>query len=92
MQREFSTDIKILASDKPGLLADVAASITNLSTNIESIHTQELDQEHVEFVMTLQVKGRDQLAVIIRKLRKLKNTLSVQRIHDQEMREARTLH
>ena len=42
--------------------------------------------------MTLQVKGRDQLASLIRKLRKLKNILSVQRIHDQEMREAQTLH
>jgi len=42
--------------------------------------------------MTLQVKGRDQLAILIRKLRKLRNILSVQRIHDQEMREARTLH
>ena len=92
LQREFSTDVKILASDEPGLLATMAAAITNASTNIESIHTQELDQGHIEFVLTLQVKGRDQLAILIRKLRKLKNILSVQRIHDQEMREAKTLH
>ena len=92
LQREFSTDIKILASDEPGLLATMAAAITNTSTNIESIHTQELDQGHIEFVITLQVKDRDQLAILIRKLRKLKNILSVQRIHDQEMREAQTLH
>jgi GTP pyrophosphokinase len=92
LQREFSTDVKILASDEPGLLATMAAAITNASTNIESIHTQELDQGHIEFVLTLQVKGRDQLAILIRKLRKLKNILSLQRIHDQEMREAQTLH
>ena len=92
LEREFSTDIKILASDEPGLLATMASTITNSATNIESIRTQELDLGHVEFALTLQVKGRDQLASVIRKLKKLKNILSINRIHDQEMREARTLH
>jgi guanosine-3',5'-bis(diphosphate) 3'-pyrophosphohydrolase len=92
LQREFSTDLKILASDEPGLLATMASAITGSSINIESINTQELDQGHIEFIITLQVKGRSQLAIIMRKLKKLKNILSLQRIHDQEMREARTLH
>ena len=92
LDREFSTDIKILASDEPGLLATMASAITSSSTNIESIHTQELDLGHVEFTLTLQVKGRDQLATLIRKLKTLKNILSIHRIHDQEMRQARTLH
>ena len=92
LDREFSTDIKILASDEPGLLATMASAITSSSTNIESINTQELDLGHVEFTLTLQVKGRDQLATLIRKLKTLKNILSIHRIHDQEMRQARTLH
>ena len=92
LERDFSTDIKILASDEPGLLATMASTITNSATNIESIQTQELDLGHIEFVLTLQVKGRDQLASVIRRLKALKNILSINRIHDQEMREARTLH
>ena len=92
MERDFSTDIKILASDEPGLLATMASTITNSATNIESIQTKELDLGHIEFVLTLQVKGRDQLALVIRRLKALKNILSITRIHDQEMREARTLH
>ncbi len=92
LDREFSTDIKILASDEPGLLATMASAITSSSTNIESINTQELDLGHVEFTLTLQIKGRDQLATLIRKLKTLKNILSIHRIHDQEMRQARTLH
>ena len=92
LDREFSTDIKILASDAPGVLATMASAITSSSTNIESINTQELDLGHVEFTLTLQVKGRDQLATLIRKLKTLKNILSIHRIHDQEMRRARTLH
>ena len=92
LDREFSTDIKILASDEPGLLATMASAITSSTTNIESINTQELDLGHIEFTLTLQVKERDQLATIIRKLKTLKNILSIHRIHDQEMRQAKTLH
>ena len=92
LDREFSTDIKILASDEPGLLATMASAITSSATNIESINTQDLDLGHIEFTLTLQVKGRDQLAALIRKLRTLKNILSIHRIHDQEMRQAKTLH
>ena len=92
LDREFSTDIKILASDEPGLLATMASAITSSAINIESINTQELDLGHVEFTLTLQVKGRDQLATLIRKLKTLKNILSIHRIHDQEMRQAKTLH
>ena len=92
LERDFSTDIKILASDEPGLLATMASTITNSATNIESIQTQELDLGHIEFVLTIQVKGRDQLASVIRRLKALKNILSINRIHDQEMREARILH
>ena len=92
LDREFSTDIKILASDEPGLLATMASAITSSAINIESINTQELDLGHIEFTLTLQVKGRDQLAALIRKLRTLKNILSIHRIHDQEMRQAKTLH
>lgn len=92
LDREFSTDIKILASDETGLLATMASAITSSAINIESINTQELDLGHVEVTLTLQVKGRDQLATLIRKLKTLKNILSIHRIHDQEMRQAKTLH
>ena len=92
LDRDFSTDLKILASDEPGLLATMASTITNSSINIESIHTHELDEEHVEFVLTVQVKGRNQLANLIKKLKALKNILSINRIHDQEMRQAKLLH
>ena len=92
LDREFSTDIKLLASDEPGLLATMASAITSSTTNIESKNTQELDLGHIEFTLTLQVKGRDQLAALIRKLKTLKNILSIHRIHDQEMRQAKTLH
>lgn len=92
LEREFSTEIKIITIDQPGMLAAVASTISNANTNIESISTQVPNSGQVEFILSLQVKGRDQLADVIKKLKKLKNTLSINRIHDQEMREAKILH
>ena len=92
LDSEFSADIRIQAYDEPGLLATLASTITNSETNIESIQTLEIDIDHVEFNMTLQVKGRDHLASIMKKIRSLKNISSINRIHDQESREVRTIH
>ena len=92
LRREFSTEIKILAQDEPGLLATMASTITGSNTNIESIQTNELDSGQIEFALTLQVVDRKHLANLIRKLKTLKNITSIHRIHDQELREIRTLH
>ena len=92
LDREFSADIRIQAYDEPGLLATLASTITNSETNIESIQTLEIDIDHVEFNMTLQVKDRDHLASIMKKIRSLKNISSINRIHDQESREVRIIH
>ena len=92
LDREFSADIRIQAYDEPGLLATLASTITNSETNIESIQTLEIDIDNVEFNMTLQVKDRDHLASIMKKIRSLKNISSINRIHDQESREVRTIH
>ena len=92
LDREFSVDIRIQAYDEPGLLATLASTITNSETNIESIQTLEIDIDHVEFNMTLQVKDRNHLASIMKKIRSLKNISSINRIHDQESREVMTIH
>ena len=92
LEREFSTEIKIITLDKPGLLAAVASTIRNTNINIESVGTQVLDSGQVEFILSVQVKNRNQLADLIRKLKTVKEIVSINRIHDQEMREAVTIH
>ena len=92
LEREFSTEIKIIALDNPGLLAAVASTISNTNINIESVSTQVLDSGQVEFILSVQVKNRNQLADLIRKLKTVKDIVSINRIHDQEMREAVTIH
>ena len=74
------------------MLAAVASTISNTNINIESVSTQVLDSGQVEFILSVQVKNRNQLADLIRKLKTVKDIVSINRIHDQEMREAVTIH
>jgi (p)ppGpp synthase/HD superfamily hydrolase len=92
LSRTFSVEIKIIANDEPGLLAKVASSITEVGTNISSVKTNEPEAGIYEFNLDLQVSGRLHLSKVIRKLKNLKAIISVNRIHDQEMRKVKILH
>ena len=88
----FTAQIKILANDEPGLLANLASSITETKTNISSIQTTDLNSGLHEFVLDLEVSDRLHLSKIIKRLKTLKSVASVARIHDQEQRQAKVLH
>ena len=88
----FTAQIKIIANDEPGLLANIASSITETDTNISSIQTTDLNSGLHEFVLDLEVSDRLHLAKIIKRIKALKSVISVNRIHDQEQRQAKVLH
>ena len=90
--RVFTAQIKIVANDEPGLLANIASAITDEETNICSIQTTELIPGTHDFVLDLEVSDRLHLSKIIRKIKNLKSVVSISRIHDQEMRQAKVLH
>ncbi|MBV06516.1 MAG: bifunctional GTP diphosphokinase/guanosine-3',5'-bis(diphosphate) 3'-diphosphatase [Gammaproteobacteria bacterium] len=90
--RVFTAQIKIVANDEPGLLANIASAITDEETNICSIQTTELNPGTHDFVLDLEVSDRLHLSKIIRKIKNLKPVVSISRIHDQEMRQAEVLH
>jgi len=90
--RVFTAQIKIVANDEPGLLANIASAITDEETNICSIQTTELNPGTHDFVLDLEVSDRLHLSKIIRKIKNLKPVVSISRIHDQEMRQAKVLH
>tara|TARA_B100001250_G_scaffold357022_1_gene332475 strand:- start:4076 stop:6214 length:2139 start_codon:yes stop_codon:yes gene_type:complete len=92
LEKAFPTEIKVIAEDYPGLLADVAFTISSNDTNIESFEHNDLDSGQVSFHLFIQVYNRDHLAKLVRKLRSMKRVISVNRIHDQEDRDAKTLH
>ena len=88
----FTAQIKIVANDEPGLLANLASSITESKTNISSIQTTDLNSGLHEFVLDLEVSDRLHLSKIIKRIKTLKSVVSVTRIHDQEERQAKVLH
>ena len=88
----FTSQIKIMANDEPGLLANIASAITETDTNISSIQTTDLNSGIHDFVLDLEVSDRLHLSKIIKKIKTLKSIASVSRIHDQEERQAKVLH
>jgi len=90
--RSFNAQIKVVGKDEPGLLANLASSITSQDANIASIQTTEINTGIHEFVLELEVTDRLHLSKILRKIRSLSNIVSVSRIHDWEMRQAQALH
>ena len=90
--RSFNAQIKVVGKDEPGLLANLASSITSQDANIASIQTTEINIGIHEFVLELEVTDRLHLSKILRKIRSLSNIVSVSRIHDWEMRQAQALH
>ena len=90
--RSFTVQIKVVAKDEPGLLANLASAITSQETNIASIQTMEINTGMHEFILDLEVTNRLHLSKILRKTRTLNNIVSVNRIHDWEMRQATAMH
>ena len=89
----FSTQIKILAKDEPGVLATISTTIANMETNIDSLEVSpESGSGTSDFIFGVQVKGRDHLARLLRSLRSMSLVLSAKRLHDQENRHEERLH
>ena len=85
---DFSVEIKIVAADKAGILAEVSAVIAEYSTNIESIKSDPPAGNKVDLYILLAVTDRDHLAKILRRLRRKDFVISATRIHSWEQRNA----
>ena len=93
LNKFFSTKIKILTKDEPGVLATISTTIANMETNIDSLQVSpESGSGTSDFIFGVQVKGRDHLARLLRSLRSMSLVLSAKRLHDQENRHEERLH
>ncbi|TDY04065.1 bifunctional GTP diphosphokinase/guanosine-3',5'-bis pyrophosphate 3'-pyrophosphohydrolase [Thiohalophilus thiocyanatoxydans] len=78
IEGEFPIDIRMLVQNLRGVLARVAASLSEMEANIENVTIEERDGLHSTLSFTVSVKNRQHLARIMRRLRKLE---IVSRIH-----------
>ena len=77
---EFTAGISIKTADEPGVLAVVAAKISEEGSNIENIMMDEKHGETTTITVLLTVKDRDHLARIIRAVRNTPKIYKVKRI------------
>ena len=77
---EFTAGISIKTADEPGVLAVVAAKISEEGSNIENIMMDEKHGETTTITVLLTVRDRDHLARIIRAVRNTPKIYKVKRI------------
>jgi len=71
ISREFSIDIIIHAKNTRGVLATIAVAISEMNSNIDNVSVDERDGGYYEMLLTIEVKDRQHLAQIIRRLRRI---------------------
>ena len=75
IKTDFSAEIRVEVSHKPGMLAEVATRIADAGSNIEQVSVNEGDEddgdEGVDLVFTILVPDRAALARVIRQIRTL---------------------
>ncbi len=78
--RLFEVTIRILAENKRGVLARIAAEIAEAGSNIQNVSMDEEKGVYTTMLFLLQVSNRDHLARIIRNLRMLPDVQRIYRV------------
>ena len=86
--RVFSSEIRVYAVNRTGILAGVAAAIANLETNIDRVAIDEHGSDAVVLIFELRVHDREHLARIIRVIRRMPDVVRVARSLAAHAREA----
>jgi len=79
VEGDFSVELRTLVTNQRGVLAKIAASISDMDANIENIEMAERDGEHSTITFTLAVQSRHHVAKIMRHLRSAKLVLRITR-------------
>ena len=79
IEREFSSQIHVETVNKPGVLAEVAATIADCGSNIEQVSVREGDEDASVMTFLLQVRDRQHLAAVLRSIRKMPSVMKVTR-------------
>ncbi len=76
---EFSSQIQTDTLNKPGVLAEVAATIADGGSNIEQVEVLGRHEDCSMLSFLIQVRDRTHLAQVMRDVRKMSNVIRVSR-------------
>ena len=79
VDRDFTSQIQIETHNKPGALAEVAATIADSGSNIEQVSVLGGHDDCSVLSFLLQVRDRRHIAMIMRNVRKMPNVMRVSR-------------
>jgi GTP diphosphokinase / guanosine-3',5'-bis(diphosphate) 3'-diphosphatase len=82
IEQEFSAEIVTEIMNKPGALADIAASIADTGSNIEQVSIDERQEEdYASIAFLILVRDRIHLANVIRRIRSMKIVKKISRTY-----------
>ncbi len=79
IDREFACAIQIDTRNKPGVLAEVAATLGNTGSNIEQVEVHGRHEDCSVLWFLLKVRDRQHLAQIMRNVRNMNNVIRISR-------------
>jgi GTP pyrophosphokinase/guanosine-3',5'-bis(diphosphate) 3'-pyrophosphohydrolase len=71
VSQEFPVDILIHAKNQRGVLATIAAAISETDSNIDNVVLDERSSEYSDLRLTIEVRDRQHLARVMRRLRRI---------------------
>jgi GTP pyrophosphokinase/guanosine-3',5'-bis(diphosphate) 3'-pyrophosphohydrolase len=80
VKREFAVDILVHVKNQRGVLASIAAVVSEADSNIDNVVLDEKDTGYADLRLTIEVLGRQHLARVIRRLRRLEMVERITRI------------
>ncbi len=80
-QRNLPAEIRVTVANKRGVLATIAATISEMDSNIDNVIVDDQDGHTNAITFTLRVTDRKHLATIIRNIKKLRPVRNIQRIN-----------
>ncbi|MFI4968573.1 MAG: RelA/SpoT family protein [Lysobacterales bacterium] len=76
---DYKVELRIEVTNKPGVLAQVAAAIAEAGSNIENVEYKERDVMTATMLFTIEVENRKRLADVMRRVRRLQVVTAVRR-------------
>ena len=81
VEGEFPVELRLLVQNQRGVLATVAAAISELGANIEHVTMEERDGIHSSLSFIVAVAGRKHLARVMMRLRNIELVERITRLH-----------
>ncbi|MEL7374134.1 MAG: ACT domain-containing protein, partial [Pseudomonadota bacterium] len=79
IDQTFHVQLNVEAVNRMGVLAEVAATIAEVESNIDQVEVRSRDLDSSQLTFNIEVRDRKHLAEVIRSIRSMKSVLRVSR-------------